>query len=132
MKRFAFLPVVVLLSACAAPEAEANPQTSGQDSELEGVFEYFGTLKGQSILTEGHHVFLYGPADGSGPMTSHAGTYEISGDVVTHTINYHTNPDRVGDVFSWRIESTAGDTVSFVTMDESGEITGRGRSLRVR
>jgi hypothetical protein len=132
MKRLAFIPVVVLLSACAAPEAEANPHTTGQDSELEGVFQYFGGLKGQSIISDGYHVFLYGPADGSGPMTSHAGTYEISGGVVTHTIDFHTDPERVGDVFSWKIESTAGDTVTFVTMDESGEISGRGRSLRVR
>jgi hypothetical protein len=132
MKRLPFLSIVFLLSACSTPEAEANLPTSSQDSEMEGVFQYFGGLMGQSIISDGHHVFLYGPADGSGPMTSHAGTYEISGGVMTHTINFHTNPDRVGDVFSWKIESTAGDTVFFVTMDESGEISGQGRSVRVR
>jgi hypothetical protein len=132
MKRLPFLPIVLLLSACAAPEAEANPQTSGSDSELEGIGEYVGGFKGQSIMTDGRYVFLYGPADGSGPMTSHAGTYEINGDMATHTIRYHTNPDRVGDVFSWRIESTTGDTITVVTMNEAGEFTGRARSVRVR
>ena len=132
MRRITFLPGILLVAACTAPEADANPQTAGTDSELEGVFEYFGDLMGQSIMTDGRYVFLFGPADGSGPMTSHAGTYEIVGDLVIHTVKYHTEPDRVGDVFSWRIESTAGDTISFVTMDEAGEITGRGRSLRVR
>lgn len=132
MMRIAFFPVVILLAACSVPEADANPQTSRSDSELEGISEYVGGLRGQSIMTGGRYVFLYGPADGSGPMTSHAGTYEINGDVATHTIRYHTNPDRVGDVFSWKIESTAGDTINVVTMDASGEITGRARSLRVR
>jgi hypothetical protein len=98
---------------------------------LEGVFEYTGTLQGQSILTGGRYVFLYGPADGSGPMTSHAGTYEISDGVVTHTILYHTDPGQVGGGFSWRLESMSGDTATYVTMDEAGEINGRGRSVRV-
>lgn len=132
MRRIAFLSALLFVATCTTPEADARPQASGPDSELEGIFEYFGSLMGQSIMTDGRYVFLYGPADGSGPMTSHAGTYVISGDVVTHTMLYHTNPERVGDVFSWKIESMAGDTISYVTMDEAGEVTGRGRSLRVR
>ena len=44
MRRIAFLPVIVLLAACASPEADANPQTSGSDSELEGIGEYVGDL----------------------------------------------------------------------------------------
>lgn len=132
MRQSAFLWAILLVTACATPEAEATPQASSQDPDLEGIFEYFGELKGQSIMTEGRYVFLYGPADDSGPMTSHAGTYVISDEVVTHTIRYHTDPDQVGDVFGWKVESTSGDTVTFVTMDEAGEITGRGRSIRVR
>jgi hypothetical protein len=132
MRRIALFAGILLVAACAAPEAEANHQGMAPDSELEGVFEYTGGLMGQSIMTGGRYVFLYGPADGSGPMTSHAGTYVIEGDVVTHTIQYHTDPDVVGDVFSWKVEATAADTITYVTMDEAGEVTGRGRSIRVR
>lgn len=132
MRRIAFLSALFLVTGCATPEAEANPQSSGSDSSLEGVFEYTDGLMGQSIMTGGRYVFLYGPADGSGSMTSHAGTYVIADGVVTHTIRYHTNPDRVGDVFSWRVESTSGDTITYVTMDEAGELTGRGRSIKVQ
>lgn len=131
MSRIAFLSAILLFAACTTPEAEATPQASDAESQLEGAFEYFGALKGQSIMTGGRYVFLYGPADDSGPMTSHAGTYVISGDVVTHTVLYHTDPGQVGDVFSWKVESISGDTISFVTMDESGQIDGRGRSIRV-
>ena len=132
MRRIAFLSALLVVTACAAPEAEANPQDSGSDSNLEGVFEYTGGLMGQSIMTGGRYVFLYGPADGSGSMTSHAGTYVIADDLVTHTIRFHTDPDRIGDVFSWRVESTSGDTITFVTMDEAGEPTGSGMSVRVQ
>ena len=132
MRRIAFLSALLVFTACAAPEAEANPQDSGSDSSLEGVSEYTGGLMGQSMMAGGRYVFLYGPADGSGPMTSHAGTYVIADGVVTHTIRYHTDPDRVGDVFSWKVESTSGDTITYVTMDEAGEPTGRGRSVRVQ
>lgn len=132
MKRIGFLSALLVVTACAGPEAEANAPDLGSDSNLEGVFEYTGGLMGQSIMTGGRYVFLYGPADGSGPMTSHAGTYVIADDVVTHTIRYHTNPERVGDVFSWRVESTSGDTITYVTMNEAGEPTGGGRSIKVR
>lgn len=132
MRCIALLSGALLAAACAAPDAEANPQGSSQGSELEGIFEYTGGLRGQSIMTDGRYVFLYGPADESGPMTGHAGTYVISGDVITHTIRYHTDPDRVGDVFSWKVESRSGDTITYVTMDEAGELTGRGRSIQVR
>jgi len=131
MRRIAFLSTLLLVVACTTSGAGAPPQMSSAESELEGVYEYVGGLKGQSILTGGRYVFLYGPADGSGPMTSHAGTYVISGDVVTHTVLFHTDPDQVGTVFSWKVESTSGDTVTFVTMDETGQIDGRGSSVRV-
>lgn len=132
MRRIPFLLALSIVTACAAPEAEANAPTQTSVSSLEGVFEYTGSLMGQSIMTGGRYVFLYGPPDGSGPMTSHAGTYVIADDLVTHTIRYHTDPERVGDVFSWRVESTSGDTITYVTMDEAGEPTGRGMSIKVQ
>jgi hypothetical protein len=132
MRRIAFLSALLLVTACATPEAEADAGDSSSQSDLEGVFEYTDGVIGQSIMTGGHYVFLYGPADGSGPMTSHAGTYVIADGVVTHTIKYHTDPGQVGDVFSWRLESTSGDTIAYVVMDEAGEPTGRGRSIRVQ
>ena len=132
MRRIPFLSALFVVTACVAPEPEANAPGLDSVSNLEGVFEYTGGLMGQSIMTGGRYVFLYGPADGSGSMTSHAGTYVIADDVVTHTIRYHTNPDRVGDVFSWRVESTSGDTITYVTMDEAGEPTGRGMSIKLQ
>jgi hypothetical protein len=97
---------------------------------MEGAFEYFGTLKGQSIMTDGRFVFLYGPSDGSAPLTAEAGIYRISRDTATHTITYATNPSRIGTVFKWTPVSWSGDTVEYVVMDDRRQPTGRGRSVR--
>jgi hypothetical protein len=99
---------------------------------MEGTFEYVGTLKGQSILTGGRFVILFGPANASAPMTADAGTYQISGDTATHTISYSTDSARVGLVFKWTPESRSGDTMSYVVMSAAGEVTGRGSSVRRR
>jgi hypothetical protein len=97
---------------------------------MEGTFEYVGSLEGQSILTDGRFVFLYGPADGSAPMTGEAGTYEITNDTATHRIVYATDSSRIGLVFKWTPDSWSGDTIAYVVMDDAGEVTGRGRSIR--
>jgi len=97
---------------------------------MEGTFEYVDNLEGQSILTDGHFVFLHGPADGSAPMTGEAGTYEIAHDTATHRIAYSTDSSRVGLVFKWTPESWSGDTIAYVVMNDAGEATGRGRSVR--
>ena len=91
--------------------------------------EYLPPLRGQSMARDGRFVFLFGPADESGPMTGEAGTYEISGDTVTNTVLYSTDPERIGLVYRWTTESMTADTVAYVVMNEAGEVTGRGRSV---
>ena len=81
-------------------------------------------------MTGGRYVFLYGSADESAPLTGEAGVYQISGDTAKHTITYSTNPERVGLVFMWTPESISGDTLAYVVMDEAGEVTDRGRSVK--
>jgi hypothetical protein len=98
----------------------------------EGVWEYVPPLQGQSIARAGRFVFLFGPADGSGPMTGESGTYQISGDTVKNTVRFSTDPDRVGYEYWWTLESQSGDTLGYVVMNPEGEITGRGRSIRIQ
>ena len=132
MSRLALIATVIFAAACAAPEAEPAEDTTETDSRLEGVWEYLPPTQGQSIAQDGRFVFLYGPADGSSPMTGESGNYEISGDTVKNTIRFSTNPDRIGVEYWWTIESISGDTLSFVTMNPEGEATGGGRSVRIR
>jgi hypothetical protein len=97
---------------------------------IEGTFEYVPPLRGQSFVGEGRFVFLYGPADGSGPMVGEAGTYEVISDTVVSTVTYATDPERVGHVFKWMPVAVSGDTVDYVVWDQAGESPGTGRSIR--
>jgi hypothetical protein len=129
------LVALLALTACKQPSepSQVSIQTDTEvaaTSPMEGTFEYVGTLRGQGILSGGSYMFLYGPADESAPMTSDAGVYQISDDTAKNTITYSTDPETVGSVYRFTIESTSGDTISYVVMDEAGEVTGRGRAVK--
>jgi hypothetical protein len=133
MSRLALIATVIFSAACAAPDAEPAEDATEPDERLEGVWEYLPPTQGQSIAHGGRFVFLYGPADGSRPMTGESGNYEISGDTVKNTIQFSTNPDRIGIEYWWMVESASGDTVNFVLMNPEGEVTGGGgRSVQIR
>src|SRR5882672_8483224 len=95
---------------------------------IDGVFEYLSPGKGQSINRNGRFVYLFNNADGKS-MTSSAGTYEVSGDVVKNTIAHCTDSKQIGTSFWWTIKSWAGDTLTYETRNEKGERTGVGRAL---
>jgi ketosteroid isomerase-like protein len=107
------------------------PVVAAQAYGHEGAFEYLPPLQGQGIVRDGRFVFLYGPADGSGPMTAEAGTYSLAGDTVINTVRYHTDTTQVGRTYRWTYRSLGGDTVGYQVMNEQGEVTGGGRSIRV-
>ncbi len=86
---------------------------------IEGVYEYITPLKGQST-----------PADGKTPMKGEAGTYTINGEKITCTFLYSNDAKAVGTSFSWKVKSWSGDTVTYVTYNNKGEMTGEGRSVR--
>jgi hypothetical protein len=103
---------------------------SGAPSRAEGVFEYVGTQKGQSILENGRFVFLYGPVDNSTPLVSDAGTYMVARDTFTATITYSTVAGNVGNSVSWTAQSWSGDTLTYVLLDAASHETGRGRAVK--
>lgn len=130
MRRTMVLAGALMITACTAPAEDAEPGAAAQASLMEGTFEYVDALRGQSIMRDGRWVFLYGPADGTAPMTGEAGTYEIVRDTAIHSVAYSTDPDRVGTVFRWTLGPVSGDTLGYVVMDETGRVTGRGRGVR--
>ncbi len=133
MSRWTTLATALLAAACTAPAEEHRmPESAGAADWQEGVWEYVAPTQGQSIARAGRFVFLFGPSDGSGPMTGEGGTYEISGDTVKNTVRFSTNPDRIGFEYWWTVESQSGDTLTYVVMDTQGEVTGRGRSIRIQ
>jgi len=99
--------------------------------DVDGVFEYLPPSKGQAVNRNGRFVYLSGPADGKGVMNSTAGTQTLSGDIITNTITHCTDPKRMGTTYRWRIKSWSGDTVTWETMNEKGEVIGGGSAIRV-
>ena len=124
------LSIAILLSACNQTPKVTAPNKPSVDNEIDGVYEYLPPGKGQAVNRNGRFVYLFGSPDGTG-MSSHAGTYIISGDTVKNTITYSTDPKQIGVVYWWKVKSWAGDTVLYNTMNEKSEITGEGIAIRV-
>ena len=100
-------------------------------SGIEGLFEYLPPLKGQGVNRNGRFVYLFGPANGNGPMTSQGGTQQISGDTVKNTIEFSTDPKQVGTTYSWRIKSISGDTTTYEILDEKGQVATSAKAIKV-
>ena len=123
-KRLAVIAIVAV-TAAAAPRHSAP-------SRAEGMYEYVGTNKGQSILENGRFVFLYGPSDGSSAMVGDAGTYKVARDTFTAKITYSTVPGNIGGWRSWTVVSWSGDTVTYALLDTARHEIGRGRAVKRR
>jgi hypothetical protein len=93
------------------------------------VFEYLPPQRGQSIAIQGRFVYLHGPSDTTRPMRAYGGTYTVSGDTITNTVLYDTDPKGVGRRFRWMVTATSGDTVEFGILNAAGQVTSRGRSV---
>lgn len=100
-------------------------------SGIEGVYEYLPPLRGQGVNRNGRFVYLFGTADGKGPMISEAGTQIMMGDTVRNTITFSTHPDRIGTTYAWRVTERAGDTTAYEIIDEEGKIIARPKALKV-
>ena len=100
-------------------------------NKVEGVYQYLPPLKGHGIIKNGNFIWLVGPSDGSAPMASQSGTYEVSDDIFKTTIVNSTEPTQIGLEFWSKTISWDGDTLTYETMNTNGEITGGGRPLRI-
>lgn len=130
MSRTTRLVGIVVIVASTAAAGELTQGGAGTQSPYEGVFEYVGKDKGLAILTNGRFSFVYGPADGSAPMSGDAGTCRIARDTATGNVTYSTVAERVGAVYRWRITSDVRDTVNYVTFDSTRKVVGGGRAVR--
>jgi hypothetical protein len=122
--RLATILVALTLTVAVGATRDSAP------SRAEGVFEYVGTMKGQSILENGRFVFLYGPVDNSTPLVSDAGTYMVARDTFRATITYSTVAGNVGNAVRWTTVSWSGDTLTYALLDAAGHEAGRGRAVK--
>ncbi len=127
------MPLVAIPLLAAALLAGGHRQPlSRLVGPVEGVYEYLPPLRGQAIAIQGRYTYFFGPADGSGPMVANAGTYAVNGDTISNTITFSTNPAEVGTSFRWVSIPLSGDTAEFRVVNAAGQVTIRGRSIKVR
>jgi hypothetical protein len=122
----------LIMLGFAVPYRDRGRRQAVRPSRLEGSFEYLAPLRGQGIFADGRFVVLFGPADGSMPMTGHAGTYQIAQDTGSATIEYSTAPQTAGATFRWTAVSWSGDTLAYAVFDEAGQVMDRGRAVKRR
>jgi predicted ester cyclase len=107
------------------------PEIMQAASGIEGVYEYLPPVKGRGIIKNGYFNFMFGPLDGSGPMTSNSGTHTFSSDTVKCITTHSTDVKQTGAIWQWRVKSWSSDTVAFEVMNDKGQITSTGRAVRV-
>jgi hypothetical protein len=145
---FLVLPLSVFAqSGCAPSEAPVEITADEGGQTLDGVWEYLvDGVSGISSYSDGYYVHFWTP-DGIEPgadgltaeqkievfdgMLLTAGTYSLSGDTCTNQILFSIDPGEVGTSFRWVLE-IEGDTLGWNVIDENGEVTMSGRSLRIR
>lgn len=101
------------------------------EKPFEGVFEYLPPQVGRGVNLNGRFVYLIGSADGTGPVWAQSGTYTASGDTITNTITAATDRATVGTGYRWTYVAS-GDTLEYRILNDAGQVTSRGRSLKVR
>lgn len=98
---------------------------------IDGHYKYLPPTQGEGVNHNGRFLYLFGPADGKGPMISQAGSQTVSGDTVKNYIEFSTNSTQVGTIYMWRVTSWSGDTTYYETMDASGKAIGNGKVVRI-
>lgn len=100
-------------------------------SGIDGLYEYMPPLRGQGINRNGRFLYLFGPADGKGPMISQAGTQTMSGNIIKNTIAFCTDPKQIGTSYTWMLKSFSGDTITYDMMDENAQVIATGKAVRI-
>lgn len=134
--------VVVCMQACngqKAKKSEAKPP-------IQGVMEYIlDNHEGLAIYSDKHFVHFAIPKHDSSKhlsltdeekiklynrMIVLAGTYTVQDTIVTCTIQYHKNPNQIGNSFRYSF-SIDGDILTGRVMNDKGEIVETAKSRKI-
>ena len=109
---------------------KVNPtdEMRSQMKDIEGFYQYAAPYRGLSTMLGGYYIYLYGLPDEE--MMANAGTYKVDKDKTTCKILFSTSPELIGVESDWIKKSVIGNTLTWVNIDDNGEITGTGQSVR--
>ena len=109
-------------------KVEPTEETRSQMKDIEGFYQYAAPNRGLSTMLGGYYIYLYGQPDGE--MIAQAGKYKVDKDKTTCKNQFATNPQLIGVESDWIKKSVIGNTLTWVTIDDKGEITSTGQSVR--
>lgn len=109
---------------------KVNPtkEIRSQMKDIEGFYQYVAPYRGLSTMLGGYYIYMHGNNDS--PMVAVAGTYITVGDKTTTKTQYATDSRVIGAESSWIKKSVVGNTLTWANVNEKGEITGSGQSVR--
>jgi len=109
---------------------KVNPtdEMRSQMKDIEGFYQYAAPYRGLSTMLGGYYIYLHGLPDEE--MRANAGTYKVDKDKTTCKISFSTNPQLIGVESDWIKKSVIGNTLTWANIDDKGEITSTGQSVR--
>jgi hypothetical protein len=109
---------------------KVNPtdEIRNQMKDIEGFYQYAAPYRGLSTMLGGYYIYLHGLPDEE--MRANAGTYKVDKDKTTCKISFSTNPQLIGVESDWIKKSVIGNTLTWANIDDKGEITSTGQSVR--
>ena len=109
---------------------KVNPtdEIRSQMKDIEGFYQYAAPYRGLSTMLGGYYIYLHGLPDEE--MRANAGTYKVDKDKTTCKNQFATNPQLIGVESDWIKKSVIGNKLTWATIDDKGEITGTGQSVR--
>lgn len=92
------------------------------DKQIQGVYKYGAPYQGISTIFDNHFIFVFGDSDTT--MFCQGGTYTASGDTVTYTTKYSSNPEFIGTTITWTADFMGEDSIKVTIFDDNakGEI----------
>lgn len=132
-------------AALGIASSAAAAQQGRPASVLDGVWDYLPPLRGQGLYRDGQYVLFFTRPDSAPPagamdegaqarlfrtMGLQAGSFTISDTIVTMH-QHHAKDPRVPPR-TWRWSYTLmGDTLAWRVLNAQGQVTARGRSVRL-
>jgi len=110
-------------------KAHVDETTISNLREFEGSYNYLPPGVGAGILLSGYFLYVGGSVNAAGGDVF---TYSYRNDTVTCKSIFSTHPETSMTDLRFISESMSGDTLSWASINDKGEIRSRGKSLYSR
>lgn len=109
---------------------DATKENTSSFEAYEGIFQYTAPMQGLAIDFEGYFIYLGGTSDTT--MDFNSGAYTVDNEIVSSSIEYSFDPQRIGTTLRWMAGQSTVDTLVYQMLNDDNEVTSSGKSLRLK